>query len=394
MRSNQHRFGTSIIGGYALVLVLSVLLGVGVMGTFFNARLQGDDYRATNLDGLSFARQSLINYAVNYIDMYGVRGAGPGHFPCPDSDSFLMSDNSAATAVVNSANSPNNNSAFSGDGPNPPCGKRAIAMGKLPRHISVEHGRYVFHLEPFQRFNYAVDSDFINNPANRIVNASSVGSLVSTTGDQIVALISLPNSNDPAWRALSINELWHRINSSMAVQTISVKDFRGPMMRRVGLWFQAQIELAMRRSCSLQAVNDSVANSREHRCIIRQFKAASKCGLDSLSLSALWLHFAAYSPVVSNGNSTGKTAAIEIQNCDDYSHRLKLRMQLFQNVPYRQHWFFRNQWFEHISVVALPECLVESSRGCRFYLPRLSPSDSVVTLMYGLTQEQNAKPDE
>ena len=394
MKSGSHRFSTRNIGGYAFVLLLSVLLGIGVMGTFFQAKRQGNDFRALNVDGLSFARQSLINYAVNYIDMYGVQGAGPGHFPCPDSDNFLTSGHIAATAVVSTADSSKNNSAFRGDGPNPPCGSRAVATGKLPRHISVEHGRYVFHLEPFQRFNYAVDTGFINNPANRIVNSSSVGSLVSTTGDQIVAFISLPRANEPAWRTLSTHELWHRISGSTAVQTISVNDFRGPMMRRVGLWFQEQIEYAMRRNCGKQASSHSEGISGEHRCVVKQFKVASECALDTVSLSAHWLHFAAYIPTLSNASSASKAAAIEIQNCHDYNQALQVRMQLFQNVPYRQHWFFRNQWYKHINVIALPECLDESSQGCHFYLPQPSLSDSLITILYGSTRVQNVKSDE
>ena len=103
------------------------------------------------------ARQSLLSYASLYPYLYGPSGAGPGHLPCPDTDS--------QTPVAQKQ-------LFAGDSPNPPCGSSLRAIGRLPRHVTLPGHRYAFHNEPYQRFDYSVYSHVVNNPVNRVVNPS------------------------------------------------------------------------------------------------------------------------------------------------------------------------------------------------------------------------------
>jgi len=122
------------------------------------------------------ARQALISYATLYPFMYGPRGAGPGHLPCPDTD--IYADNTAQT-IQNRR-----------DGPNPPCGSNLDSLGKLPRHVVLDSQRYMFHTNPTQDIEYQVINSFINNPTNRIVNSGMLSD--SPSGLHHAAVVSLP----------------------------------------------------------------------------------------------------------------------------------------------------------------------------------------------------------
>lgn len=146
--------------GSVLVFLMILLTGISALwvSSLGSVRLMsGGADSIVSQDGVLLfdARQSLLSYSALYPFLYGPRGAGPGHLPCPDTDG---NQNPAIVSVVL-------------DGPNPPCGSNPVARGRLPRHILLSEQRYLFHNESVQRATYHVASAFINNPTNRIMNS-------------------------------------------------------------------------------------------------------------------------------------------------------------------------------------------------------------------------------
>lgn len=104
---------------------------------------------------LQSARQSLLVYTTLYPYLYGPRGAGPGHLPCPDIDGS--------------------------ESPDPPCGNASPATGQLPRHVNLAGHRYAFVADVSSTYRYIAASDLINNPVNRQVNDEILKALAQTS---------------------------------------------------------------------------------------------------------------------------------------------------------------------------------------------------------------------
>ena len=140
-----------------LLMLLVLLLGsaVSMSGLGVSKRSVSPARFMAGQQALLDARQALLSYTSSYPVLYGPRGAGPGHLPCPDTDSFALQGQPGGV---------------SDDGPDPPCGSGRLARGHLPRHVSLPAARYLFHTEPAQRLAYAVSTAVINNPLNRPVN--------------------------------------------------------------------------------------------------------------------------------------------------------------------------------------------------------------------------------
>lgn len=139
--------GRQAQSGYGVMLVLLVMMtgSAAVLAPLLPTHSGVSHSSLPTVDAeMQFVRQSLLAYATVYPFLYGPRGAGPGHFPCPD---------------VSGA-----------DGPDPPCGRQTVAKGRLPRHVSLPGRRHAFQSDVSQRYSYIVDSDLINNPVNRVVN--------------------------------------------------------------------------------------------------------------------------------------------------------------------------------------------------------------------------------
>lgn len=136
------------------------------------------------------ARRALLAHAAAYPEHYGPRGAGPGHLPCPDTDRWPPSRGAARGGGT-----------FDGEGPDPPCGEGAVAVGWLPRQVSLPSHREPFHHESARRLLYAVSTTVINNPLDRVVNPAATlvgggGDVEATArarGDPVVALIVAPD---------------------------------------------------------------------------------------------------------------------------------------------------------------------------------------------------------
>lgn len=144
--------------GYALLLMLVVLLSGSIALTAPLLPLHRGKRAAESVPGnhtLQSARQSLLVYTTLYPYLYGPRGAGPGHLPCPDIDGS--------------------------ESPDPPCGNASPATGQLPRHVSLPGHRYAFVTDVSSTYRYIAASDLINNPVNRQVNDETLKGLSQTS---------------------------------------------------------------------------------------------------------------------------------------------------------------------------------------------------------------------
>lgn len=130
--------------GYAALLLLAGLsaatLGFGMVGS----KASRSQWQILTQDAfqLNSERARLIHYAVDYSNLYESGGAGPGHLPCPDTDP-----------------------GFVRPGPNPPCGRDALATGKLPDGVTREVGRIALTDSLLNRSSYAVSRGLVNNPS-------------------------------------------------------------------------------------------------------------------------------------------------------------------------------------------------------------------------------------
>lgn len=143
--------------GFALPALVLALLG----GSVLLMALPGVDpgHRERDRRPLLQARLALLAHVSAYPESYGPLGAGPGHLPCPDTDASGWRQPGVPSRDAGTS------APFSGDGPDPPCGGAALAIGHLPRHVSLPGRRELFHAEDAQLWWYVVSADWVNNPA-------------------------------------------------------------------------------------------------------------------------------------------------------------------------------------------------------------------------------------
>ncbi len=132
--------------GYATVLLLAWLglISVGLMKSHPSSHRHRSVWQPLIQENtqLNIERDRLLYYAVDYVNLYGPGGAGPGHLPCPDTDAGALRP-----------------------GPNPPCGSNHIQHGMLPDGVSRRVGRVAFTDSLFQRSEYSVAGSVVNNPS-------------------------------------------------------------------------------------------------------------------------------------------------------------------------------------------------------------------------------------
>jgi hypothetical protein len=311
--------------GYVLLLVLSILIG-GSGLWLSNEPLhdtRGEQQRRQALM-LIRARDALISYAVSYIDLYGPRGAGPGHFPCPDTDS---------------PGSANANSPWRGDSPDPPCGHGLVASGRLPRHVSLATHRYVFHTNAKQELTYSVSTRFINNPTNRVVHPGKRGTLRIDSSADVVAVITAANQQKVLLRSA---------------------DLRLPMMQRVGAWLLATLHMPAPRACNTEALACTLATPDDNQC--QGIDVAAEPASHAVTITGValleWLA----------DDDTMLPAA-----CDDGAPSQTETEALLEGVVLQYHWFVRNVWHAYVDLQLSPQCQLPSAVACRFHLQGLLP---------------------
>ena len=338
--------------GYVALFILMVLMGTGSLWVGSSLTPGRQRIVATSdqiSPTLANARQSLIHYAVNYIDMYGPRGAGPGHLPCPDTDSH--------GALGETSNVGN-------DGPNPPCGNTAVAVGRLPRHVSLHDQRYAFHGNNSQHLLYAVSTGYINNPTNRPVNPGTRGVLQVDTTDDVIAVIVEP-AIEPISNALSDNTRWPPnwplnqhggsqftrlavLANGDRLALIRSADLRAPVMRRVSAWMVGHLATASVSRCANQPVCWPYL----------PFNADCEEQLTYPLLAYLL---------------PGRHDCSAQQTVEDLG-------QLLEGVTAQRHWFIRNAWHESSVLIVNSNCLHAMAGSCEFLPDSINSNSRRVTI--------------
>lgn len=311
--------------GYALLLSLFVVLGVGSFWLVGSSALYFPNYRNQALE-LERAKQALISYAINYIDHYSAQGAGVGHLPCPDTDSPDLSHSDPWVR----------------DGPNPPCARQDVELGWLPRHVSTKSGRYHFHNRNRQRLWYAVSGKFINNPLNRIVNPSTVGNINVGGFDDVVAVLTLPDLELGQEQSLA---WWMGDNIELnrfPYTVILNNDIRVPAMRRVSDWLLARLNPEMN---------------------------PSPCELGAELNMLHWVSNRSVNP-----------------DCAAHKKELLSEFALLEGVPYARHWFVRNEWFDYLEFKFEPVCLEPDAPQCEFVVAPTKVGDQTLTVSLSVSE--------
>lgn len=297
--------------------MLFVLLSAGIAGLN-----QTQGYRAVKSSGFSAdqyalqtARQSLLTYAALYPWLYGPRGAGPGHLPCPDTDAVTLAPWSPASRR---------------DGPNPPCGSSAFATGQLPRHVNLPGQRYVFHVEPDQRLAYRVSSDMINNPVNRMVNDAVIRG--GREQRPFVAWVSQPVGDAGQAR------------SALSRVPVSRESLLPGVRRSVAAWLVARVNRVRHQACVASPEAAPAASGLQITEVLRLISDAhSKRPGKSLR-----------EPLKQDGDS-----------CEEYvSQDTAVDARLIEGVPLHAHWFVRNGWHERVVLQSSEVCHASPSGQC------------------------------
>lgn len=330
--------------GFALLMMVVVVFGVGTLG----ATLMADHAKSQLSRALSplstadrrlltGARQSLISYAALYHFMYGPRGAGSGHLPCPDTDDFVPAWQSSLS----------DNRIASGGSPNPPCGRSAVAQGYLPRHIRMPAQRYAFHAEPSQIAIYQVAGQVINNPVNRVVNPSIVD--MPSQAAEVAAVISLPvihSGKRSASVVVSFDALLSGVRPAVAAWII------GKVESLTLAWCRVQPALDEGQH-QVQAISTTISALQCHDYRSR----LESCPLDTLLLL-----------LVDNLPASDGCAVDAIEQLT------------IDGIPAIQHWFLRNQWLNWIDIRSTTECMKNPDDVCQLQLIR-APDNQESTVL-------------
>jgi hypothetical protein len=274
------------------------------------------------------ARQALINYSTLYPYLYGPRGAGPGHLPCPDTDGGAVDSVTSLNAEKRSVHGSDHSISriternFAGDGPNPPCGRTSVSIGKLPRHVRLADQRYTFHTASSQLASYSVSSDFINNPVNRIVNPSM---LYPNIRKEAAATISLPSGT---------------LHRSAATVELSHESLLAVALPSVAAWIINKSKNLSYDWCSGQTQNSEFDTTIDNPATVQAVENCpayktllERCPQDGALLLA-----------VDRLPETGECAG------SDYASLS------IDGVPASRHWFVRNQWPRWVEISADQFC--------------------------------------
>lgn len=309
MKANT-QFSVAGDSGYIVLATLVLLIGAGSVwlsvSSGFIASTTSRYATVSEQQGLVDARQSLLSYAALYASLYGPSGAGPGHLPCPDTDGFNLDSPFFLQGSDQSK-----------DGANPPCAALSESAGLLPRHTVLPGYRYLFHAEPWQKYQYVVSGDVINNPLNRLVNLESL----ADHQNNALAILSLKASDD----------------ERVATTPVTAKALTRAVSAAVADWVVSRSRAFASRLC-LQTVDaqqsDQPVASGNDVCI--QVSAdVQLCPYDTLLLLLVDTPF-----------KTPEGCLVD--NVDSLS---------IEGTAAWRHWFVRNSWFESIVISGEGDCI-------------------------------------
>ena len=349
--------------GYTALLVLLLLFGASGVWIASMGLPDSQSESAAMLE-VNQARVALIAYAIDYMNHYGARGAGPGHLPCPDTDP------------------PSNTSIHHEwhlDGPNPPCADEAVEFGWLPRHVSTKIGRYHFHQRARQRLLYAVSGAFINNPVNRVVNVSTRGNLPMRDFEDVVAIVA---ATTPGLSGRGEQDWWKNPvtnNNIRAFALIRSADLQASIRDWIARWLVSELNETLSSQCknteSVSAGSESIVESIVESVVKPVVEPVDKQPPDTLADELLWCEqLAASIDQCQHSDSLLLLAWLAAtrphDGCSQSDEISLINTAFLESVPLRQHWFFRNQWHRYVSLTIHPRCEESSVTLCTFSLPK------------------------
>jgi hypothetical protein len=310
--------------GFSMVLLLILLTAIG---GYVSATMSTGSRLSISLASvilmnatLGQSRQALISYSAHYAYLYGPKGAGVGHLPCPNTDSVL-----------------NDMTGWSVDhGPNPPCGGSAVAVGHLPSHISFPEGRYMIHEGLGPRVDYAVSDHVVNNPGNHPVNPALMSILLMDLKQLAIlqqrALTANPNRIRTIEVMLSKKALMLAVRPSVAAWIIEKIDNTG-----------GSYCVLYRKKISLHELHELDDRCGQINQLVQQCRSDSDVFQSNLLLLSL-------ADVIPKQFQCAKSALEQIY---------------IDGVPAKQHWLIRNGWLDWVSVEHDAQCAQLPSKPCR-----------------------------
>lgn len=342
-----------------LLLVLTTLSGSLFLVSYTQTTNYGKHREALTFKrGLLRAHQNLISYTVNYPYLYGPRGAGLGHLPCPDTDTRSPLELDAW--IVKS-------------GPNPPCGWHSDTSGFLPTHISYPRHRYLLDAAVDESILYDVADQIVNNPPNRIANPSSYISAKDST-------LSLATLRQPLFR--SGNNDQQGFNS--IITPVSMLLATKPA---VAAWLVERVVQLKSITCVLQGIDRNlskfeVIEAKSDLNDLDSLISADACHINlklarsceaPVVLQPLWNDYIAIPdrPFVSSQEQELLEQSMMLILADRspgaFRCDIPIHEQLLvEGVPANIHWFFRNQWSSWVRVDVDDSCISSIPEQCVF----------------------------
>lgn len=317
-----------------MVMLLTVL---AVIGGFSLAQMSSIKQPGVSLAGavlvnseLRESRQALMSYTTLYPYLYGPRGAGVGHLPCPDSDSL---DVTASNWSVK-------------HGPNPPCGNGIVAQGHLPQHISFPTGRYMIHAAHGPRVDYAVSTQVVNNPANQAVNPA----------------LMLHAGKDQTYVALLQRSIG--THSSKLLQSSEVIVTKKALLQAarygVAAWLADKINDQTNSTCDLDriAYRPEKVQKPDEECH-RLRRIIQQCRVAHSGDNGWRVRPGKFSSII-----------VLLMLADIVPERFQCALAVVEQlridkVPATVHWLLRNDWLDWIVIVYDAQCVQANPARCK-----------------------------
>ncbi len=341
-----------------VLLVLATLAGSALLGVH-SLRVSTsahEDALLLKADVLH-ARDALISYTAHYPYLYGARGSGVGHFPCPDTDGNIDSTGAVWSQRL---------------GPNPPCGSHETAEGLLPAHISFPNHRYSFATHSNVPVSYHVSGRFINNPINRAVNPE----VVLNAENAYIPLVEL---NQTVHRNVDSYPSHVTAVITPALLLLSTK-------LSVASWLVKRLDQLGSMSCVLSSKGevtdqqeslDTSTDLLDMRSPLRsdwciQYLAVSKRCNQSIRFPTISVitsrmeHVNEFS-ISEETHSQLITILLADEFPNEYDCEKSPESQLFiEGARAKSHWFVRNHWAPWMKVVINDACVLDTAFNCKF----------------------------
>lgn len=349
-----------------LLVVMLPLLSVAVTGALPHVRAghaastSNPSHLLDQMLELREARQALISYSTLYPYLYGPGGAGPGHFPCPDTDGRqFMGDTIWAVNL----------------GPNPPCGSQLKSIGRLPNHVSFSSHRYLIHSRLESDIDYQLSEGFVNNPINRIVNPTTIQTHSLKLDSPIRLHTSIQSPGDS-----SVGPVGTHISSAAMLASAKLSVGSWAVQRLVTLHGEKCIEQLFVNGInavpddrpldgSLSDNKDDVANEQCQQLVrLKLVELVRKCGVQENSDSQRVLKLPAMVLLALLSDISlveSRDGSVDETMCDSQGDSIVNASNTMEAIPVRRHWFYRNGWADWIQFHLSNECMSVGSMACK-----------------------------